>query len=70
MQLCICRGAPKNIGINYFYLELHTALLSNLPHRCFVIMNIRTTMISGGYNRKVSEGMLLKNIDELQEQDD
>jgi hypothetical protein len=33
-------------------------------------MNIRTTMISGGYNRKVSEGMLLKNIDELQEQDD
>jgi predicted DNA-binding ribbon-helix-helix protein len=32
-------------------------------------MNIRTTTISGGFNRKLSEGMLLKNIDEVQEQD-
>jgi len=32
-------------------------------------MNIRTTTISGGFNRKPSGGMLLKNIDKLQEQD-
>lgn len=51
MQLCSCRGAPKIIGTNY--LEFHTALLNNLTHRCFVIMNIRKTTIIGGSTERL-----------------
>ena len=57
-----------NVGI-IVYLEFHKARLNYLPQRCSLIMNICTTTISGSFNRKPFEGMLLKNIDELQEQD-